>query len=359
MAEQFIPAAYEWHWSSLAGSVQGVLRQFGLPHASFWVGGVLGESFRVGMPVVGGGEAFEASGYVRRSLVDLEAALGTLGIRATVHERDLSRTRRPMLFERRLRASLGTGHPVVAYGAGYAPGPSGAAGPGVAGSRPPNDRPPRERLPDDGPLGAGASRREFGLLVGYDDARESYRITGPLTEQVGPWLPYAELGRDRARPGWLAVAMTARAKPHPQRAAAQARDAALAAGSPEAMAAWIALLSGDSPINAPGHALRAQGLAAARAEAAQFWSLIAEGAPDLEVVAQAYRRMALALSRLATLFPYPAGGDVQSAGSRSAGAAALRKALDAESEALDRLAASAIPRDVPVRPGERSRGRDA
>lgn len=308
-----------------------------MPDTSFWVAAVLGDAFRVGMPSGGAGAAFDVPGYGRRRLTDLEVGLGILGIRATVHERDLSRRRRPLLLDRRLRASLGTGHPVVAFGAGYAPGVGGEVG------------------PED----AGASRREFGLIVGYDDAREAYRIDGPLTEQVGPWLPYAELGQDGVRPGWLAVAMTARARPHPERAAAQAREAALGSGSREALTAWIAVLSGDSPVDAQGHAVRVQGVAAGRGEAAQFWSKIAEEMTELEVVAEGYRGAALALSRLATLFPYPAGGDVQSAGSRSAGAAALREARAAEAEALARLAAISIPRELPVRRRERSEGRDA
>ncbi|HJN93747.1 MAG TPA: hypothetical protein QGF05_13625, partial [Dehalococcoidia bacterium] len=79
MAEQFIPARYEWHWSSLLGSVQGVLGHFGLPDTSFWVAAVLGDAFRVGMPSGGAGAAFDVPGYGRRRLTDLEVGLGILG----------------------------------------------------------------------------------------------------------------------------------------------------------------------------------------------------------------------------------------------------------------------------------------
>jgi len=59
--------------------------------------------------------------------------------------------------------------------------------------------------------------------------------------------------------------------------------------------------------------------------------------PALAEAAEAYAAVVLELSRMATLFPYPSGGDVRSPGTRRAGAAALRRARAAEERALAAL----------------------
>jgi hypothetical protein len=82
-----------------------------------------------------------------------------------------------------------------------------------------------------------------------------------------------------------------------------------------------------------------QALGAARFEASRFWSTVAAEDARLVAVAEAYRREALLLSRLATLYPYPAGGDVGNPNLRRLAGGMLRQATDVEREAVARLRA--------------------
>ncbi len=58
---------------------------------------------------------------------------------------------------------------------------------------------------------------------------------------------------------------------------------------------------------------------------------------EIDEAAAAYDAVALAFSRMATLFPYPSGGEVESRGTRMAAAAALR-----EAEAQERVAVTLL-----------------
>jgi hypothetical protein len=57
----------------------------------------------------------------------------------------------------------------------------------------------------------------------------------------------------------------------------------------------------------------------------------------LNDAAAAYDRAALAFSRMATLFPYPSGGDVSGAAGRLVAAGALREAEEHERTALSAI----------------------
>ena len=317
MARQFIDARYEWNWSSLVGSAQGLLRHHGLPAQADWVSAVIGDAFRVNAATAIDAEpAFQRSGYPRRPLSDLRESLAVLGLSARVHTRDLSRHRPPWFLQRRLRISLNAGRPVVAFGAGVA---------------------------------LGEKRTEFGLIVGYDDDRAAYRIDGPLTGEVGPWLPYDELGgAPAATERWLAVITASAATPQPERVTALARSAALAAEGPGALARWLAVLEGEAEIDAQRHAFWAQAFVAARGEAAHFWRRVAETEPAFRPVADGFGELAVSLSRFATLYPYPAGGDVVSAAGRSVGALALGRAITLEEAALATLGALPLPSRLPL-----------
>ena len=324
MARQYIAARYVWSWSSLTGSVLGLLAHSALPADPIVVGCLLGDSLRSPGPHTAGDdqrELFAPTGYPRRPLDDLRTPLQALGLRATVHERDLARQRPPRFFGRRLKAALNAGRPLIAYGAGRAVGPS-------------------------------APPAEFGLIVGYDDERRTYRVDGPLTEEVDAWLPFDELGGSRApaleadaeaTPHWLAVIDATPDAPQPDRMASLAHSAALAADGPAGLERWIQQLETDLPIDPQGHAWWAQRLAAGRAEAAQFWARLATELPSLAPVADLLQREALTLSSFATLHPYPAGGDIGSAAGRTLAARTLVNALASEREAIDRLAAAQIP----------------
>jgi hypothetical protein len=329
MAQQFIPARYEWHWTSLVGAVQGALRHFELPWESSWVSAGLGEAFAVvDVDAVGmDGRAFGRLGTPPSPLDGLGESLRALGLGGRVHVRDLPRQRKPWLLERRLKLALNAERPALAYGAGVS-------------------------------VGLEAGGTEWGLIVGYDDERASYRVDGPLTAEAGPWLRFDALGGaagDAARR--LAVATLSKRRPSAARVLGRAVAAARSAGAADRLQAWAALLESEAELDAQGHAYRAQQLAGSRGEAARFWHWVADGAPGVPeagAVAEAYAASALALSTFATLFPYPMGGDVHGTGARDAGARALRRAAEAEGEAVARLAAIRASHGAALRPPART-----
>lgn len=279
---RLVNAHYEYNWSPLVGSLSGALRAIGRAADAAWISVVSGVAFAP--------PAFEDDFGPRPDPLDVPPLLGA-GLRALGVKADAVRRERPpggwswQLLRLRMRRELAAGRPLVAARAGVDPfGPA------------------------------------FGLIVGYDDERGAWRRDGPMTEQVGPWLPYDELRgaaplviirlRPAAAPDLRAVGAAARRAETDGRAAAQA-----------AATRWIAALEGDAPIDPQGHARAAQAFAAARGEAAAFWRGYDRGAPEC-ARAQA---IAVALSRFATLFPYPMGGAPNARGARAAGAAILRE----------------------------------
>ena len=307
----------------------GLLEHSGLPADRTLGGCVLGESMRSCGPhtaraaFAGQGDFFAPTGYSPRPLAGLLEPLRALGLDATAHERDLGRERVPRFFTRRLKMALNAERVLIAYGAGRAVGPS-------------------------------VQPTEFGLIVGYDDERRAYRVDGPLSAEIGGWLPFDELDRlsrsaavDRH---WLAVIDAILKDPQHDRVVALARSKALDAGGLAGIERWIQLLEADVSIDPQGHAWWAQGLAAGRAEAAQFWARCARSLPDLTPVADVLQREALTLSRFVTLHPYPAGGDVASVAGRTLSARTLVKALALEREAVDRLGTATVPDSFTLAP---------
>lgn len=286
-AQRLVDARYEYNWSPLVGSLAGGLRAIGRPADAAAISVLTG----VAAAPPPFGEGFTP----RPDPLDLppllRGGLRALGVAADPLRREQPPGRRSRWSGRilriRLRRELAAGRPIVAGRAGVDPfGPA------------------------------------FGLIVGYDDQRRAWRRDGPMTEQVGPWLPYDELGA--ASP--LAIV---RLRPASMPDAAVLRDTARqteAAGRPAARAAaqrWIEALESDAPIDPQGHARAAQAFAAARGEAAEFWRACDSDSAE-STDAQA---LAVALSRFATLFPYPMGGAPNARGARTAGAAILRDVL--------------------------------
>jgi hypothetical protein len=104
---------------------------------------------------------------------------------------------------------------------------------------------------------------------------------------------------------------------------------------------WVELLEGDPPLSPHGQAYCIQALQAARSDAVAFCRSQAQASrmsDALSRAAEGYRGGLVALSELATLFPYPNGGNVVSAGIRRTGASSLRRVLAAEREAVAALA---------------------
>ena len=291
------PARYEYNWNPLVGCLQGLLRAAGLPHDAARVGAVSGEAFRL-PPLAAEPRrpAFAAGADQPRDLSALADDLALLGLRARVDVWDLRSGRPPLLgrrLGRRLRRALADGRAAAL---------SGAAG------------------------------GDFGLLVGYDGERRAYRVDGPLSEEIGGWLRADRVPDPDA--DWLAAVIPQAATAEGpadaaglvRRAVAHQRDAGRAQGLRD----WVTLLRSQVEIDAPGHARAAQALAASAGEAARFYRQAAEeGAAAAAPLAGPAADLALALSRFATLFPFPGGGDVV-AGGREAGARSLESALRAE-----------------------------
>lgn len=291
-----IGATYEYNWNSLVGCVQALLRSADLPHDAARVSAVTGEAYRIVVSEPSDrGAAFARSPHLWRSLDGLADDLALLGLPARVDSWDLRRGKPALLSRRvgrRVRGALSAGRPVAAWGA-------------VEG--------------------------EFGLLVGYDSERRAYRVRGPLSDEVGSWLPGDRLPAPDAE--WLALV-----SPEPNRSApaslrvlvARSASHRLRADPGGALQRWARLLRSETEIDARGHARAAQVLAAAAGEVARFWQYGSdEGVEELREAAGLSTHVAVALSRFATLFPFPAGGDVRGGG-REAGARALDAAGDVD-----------------------------
>ena len=286
-AQRLVDAHYEYNWSPLVGSLAGGLRAIGRPADAAAISVLTG--IAAAPPPFGEGFAPRPDPLELPPL--LQTGLRALGVAADPLRREQQPGRWSRWTERilriRMRRELAAGRPIVAARAGVDPfGPA------------------------------------FGLIVGYDDQRRAWRRDGPMTEQVGPWLPYDELRAESP----LAIV---RLRPTSMPDAAVLRDTARqaeAAGRPAAGAAvrrWIEVFEGDAPIDPQGHARAAQAFAAARGEAAEFWRACDPGSAE-SADAQA---LAVALSRFATLFPYPMGGAPNARGARAAGATILRDVL--------------------------------
>ena len=290
MARRLVEAQYEYNWNPLVGSLVGALRAIGREVDSAVVcalSGVAGAPPPVPAEPVAG-VWFEPQPDPLALPDSLAAGLGALGVGIDVTRRDEPPSGLSWrLLRRRLRGDLAAGRPIVAARAGLDPfGPT------------------------------------FGLIVGFDDDRRAWRRDGPMTDQVGPWLPYDEL-QSSVPLVIIRIDAVEVQDSASRRDTAAAAAAAAASASAAGAARWISILDGDDPIEPQGHARAAQAFAAARGEAATFW----RGCdPDGAEAARA-QALAISLSRFATLFPYPMGGAPNSRGVRSAGAAILRDAL--------------------------------
>ena len=184
------------------------------------------------------------------------------------------------------------------------------------------------------------------MIVGYDDGREAYRIDGPLTAETGTWLPY-DVWQGRRReddaPGlrWFAVVFaegrTGTSAVVPGAVPSQARRHVLGSEGAVDLGRWRDVLEGDGPVHPQGHAYWVQVLVAARFEASRFWSGVAADDDRLAAVADVYRGETLVLSRLATLYPYPTGGDTPNASLRRLAGGMLGEAMAMEGDVIDRL----------------------
>lgn len=195
---------------------------------------------------------------------------------------------------------------------------------------------------------------EFGIVHGYDDRARTLLVSSLLSGQFGAALPESRWPVPERGAGLIVLIPGARRVPPANRVHADALRFALdyaAGGDPgdptgaahgfAAYARWRRVFEAGEPIDAPGNARTIQAVQAARRDAARFLrgivALYPEAASALAAAGSAYDGVALAFSRMATLFPYPAGGDVTGAAGRHVALTALRDAERQERVALDHI----------------------
>lgn len=288
----FIDVRYEYNWNPLIGSLAGALRLISRAASTPEIGaatGAAGLPPRVETTVVEGEPvAFAPQADPLRLPPGLVSGLAALGADAALHVIDEATnwpSLRRRILRRGMRRELGAGRPLIAGAGGIDPF---------------------------GPV--------FGLIAGYDDERRAWRRDGQMTAEVSPWLSEAEWA---AQPRIAVVRLRPGAGRDDGAVIAAAELAAVVADAETRIALdlWIAVLESGMQIDAQGHARAAQALAAGRGELAEFW----RGAGDGETGRRA-GELSVALSRFATMFPWPMGGAPNSAGVRAAATAVLREA---------------------------------
>ena len=272
----FVETSYVYHWSPLIGCLTALLP----PISGRVIGAVSGLSYRAP-----DGQALPDS---------LAPGLTALG--ATVHVVDRERPNRIDHFRarQRIRSELRAGRAVAVFGVGES-----AFGP------------------------------TWGLLVGVDDDRSAWRRDGPMTEQVSPWWTESAL-RQAGRLSLITVAPNGAADPSswPMLAADAWRESVGVSG--RRLLRLIDQLQSGVELEPQRFAYDIQALAANWGEAAAFW----REHPD-ERISLAAQQAALALSRCATLFPYPMGGQPNQPGVRTAAVSILRDAADILTDSLN------------------------
>lgn len=315
-----IAAGYVSAWNSIVGALTGALRALGTEQSPATVAVLSGHAFRFALTATpegaigaGGPNAFAAA-----AALPLYAGLGWRFRAFEAAADDPAYAEKRAAALRLLRGCLDRGRPAIAFGLhlpefgvvrGYA-GDDLLAGTAVSSQY--GERIPAAQWPAPG--------RPLPIRLFLPEQRLKVRRDLPLAAALRFAASYARQGD---APGVVA-------------------EEPLAASGLAAFARWLVLLEGEEPIGAHGQAYCIQALQEARTQAAQ---VLAEAANDpawrgLAPAASAYRREVAALSQLATLFPYPNGGNAGSPGLRRAGAAALRRALAAEEEAVTALEAA-------------------
>ena len=269
--QAFVEARYEYHWMPLVGCLVAQMRQIDVPHSSFVIGAATGLLYQA-----------PHSGDLPPTM---RTGLSALGANADVVDRsDPGRLQR-ILARRLIRRELRADRPVTSYGVGVS-----AFGP------------------------------TFGLIVGCDDARRAWRRDGPMTEQVSPWLSEADFNA-ASRLTLIATRPSAASKEDDLvSAASRALTASLDSVRCE-LFNRVDVLQSDLEIEPQRYSHEAQTLAACWGEAAMFWREHPDS--DHRIIA---RQMAVTLSRYATLFPYPMGGQPNNPGVRTAATRILEEA---------------------------------
>jgi hypothetical protein len=302
-------------WTTLIGALDGILRFLGQPLATHELMGRTGFAFRLALTEHDGVLAAAPAA----ASIDLAAALPLLesaGRTLSLIEASSDSPRFAAVREQALaaiRRSIGHGRPAIAFDL---------------------------HLP------------EFGIVHGYDDRAHTLFAGTLLSSQFGMALPESRWPVPERGGRLIVLIPGGRRRVVPVRAHsaalrfatryAECGDPGDPTGATHGLAAyarWRAAFAGAEPIDAAGNARTIQTVQAARRDAAHFLREMAaaqpEVAPTLIRAATAYDAVALAFSRMATLFPYPSGGDTSGQAGRHVAVSALQVAEAQERAALD------------------------
>ncbi len=275
--QAFVSARYQYHWAPLTGCLTAQLAQIEAEFPSHIIGAVTGIAYQP-----------PQDAELPAPLAD---GLRALGVAAKVSVVSLPNRWQRFRQRRRIRRELLADRAVTAYGVGVS-----AFGPA------------------------------WGLIVGFDDERRAWRRDGPMTEQVSPWL--AEVEFDAAAVQAVQIVITARrvgaADDGQVERVAQAAFAGALARARSDLRGRIEQLESAVELEPQRHAHEMQTLAANWGEAAAFWRAV----PHFEYTPAA-QQIAVTLSRCATLFPYPMGGQPNHPGVRTTAVHILQRAADA------------------------------
>ena len=342
MAKQLTGIELGASWNSLGGALECVLRFLGHAVSAQRVMGVSGLAFRLDLvhdPNHGwaAGNAEEAIDY--RDHIALIANLGRqaeLMVAARVAP-DFSDRRSAAIM--RVQRAIDRGIPAIAYDL---------------------------HLP------------RFGVVSGYDAAQNRWQVHSVMSRQYGNALAVERWPVPEHRAPLIALFLGERRRVDPPAAVRDALRFALAhsraparnepaapnqvtSGAPISLATteggvsiqhlqgvaayqrWIDVLAEGAVLSPSGNAALVQLVQSARANAAQFLRgdalhrMRPAAGAALNAAATAYDAEVLALSRMATMFPYPAGGDTESRAARLVATSMLRTALVHEQQALRAL----------------------
>ncbi len=315
------------NWTAVAGAFEGLLAAVGRPASTAWVMGISGHAFR--LAVVGGEQgAVGADGPGTFSLAGAAARYRDLDVElepiaAPVGDPRYEDARRRIV--RAARRAVARGWPVLLFGA---------------------------QVPD------------WGLVKGCDLPGQRWLVSTSVSEQFGEalaWSMWPLPGRASRVAALVPRRLLAADQAAAARRALRWAVAYAEAGEPDmegthglaAYGRWRDALLAGEPLDPVGHALCIAAAQAARQHAAVFVGeaqgyLPSASRPALEAAGEAFDGVALALSRLMTLFPYPAGGPVENSGLRRVAAGLLERAEVQEREAIGRLAdaVAGLPADA-------------
>ena len=311
------------NWTTLVGALEGALRALGEPQPTHTLMGITGHAFRTTVTEATGVIAAAPAGVAvdfARVLPLYRNSGRTLELVTSARDRrDFPKRRERAL--KQIRKSIDRGRPAIVYDI---------------------------HIP------------EFGLVSGYDDRARTLTVSSLMSAQYGETLPESRWPvPERGEP--LAVLLIGdRARVDPTRALREALRFAVEhaeqgepgdpTGATHGLAAlgrWAEAFERGAPIDASGNARLVQTVQTARRDAARFLRETASTLRDpvtstLNEAAAVYDRVALTLSQMATLFPYPSGGDVEGPGPRLLAGRTLREVERREREAV-RLLREALP----------------